>query len=123
MAQQTADDLQTPEYLTVKKLCNTLRIGIQNDLVGIVTSVFSAGIISENEQRAIIDPETHEASSVRAERLMRTLVDKIRIDSKCLAHFRGILAEEAAHRSLVNIIGELLILLDYCDLKEGGKVH
>ena len=123
MALLTADDLQTLEYLTVRKLSDKLRTGIQYDLVKIVGKMFSAGIISENEQRAIIDPETHEASSVRAERLMRTLVDKIRIDSKCLAHFRGILAEEAAHRSLVNIIGELLILLDYCDLKEGGKVH
>ena len=109
MAQLTVNDLQTPEYLTVRRLSDKLRIGIQNDLEGIVVKMYSAEIISEDEQRAITDPETHEAANVRARRLISTLLDKIQIDPKCLVHFRGILVKEAAHRGLVDLIGELFI--------------
>ena len=107
MAQPTADDLQTPEYLTTRDLSDKLRIGIQNDLEGIVTKVYSAGIISANARNEIIDPATHEASSRRTRKFITMLVDKIQIDPGCLAHFRGLLAEEPAHRSLVDMIGEL----------------
>lgn len=107
MTHLTADDLQTLEYLTVRELSDKLRTGIQNDLGGIVTKVFSAEIISEDEQRGIIDSETHEATNVRAGRLMRVLLDKIKINPKCFGIFREILAEEPAHKRLVDIIGEL----------------
>ena len=107
MAQLTAGDLQTLEYLTVRELSDILRTGIQNDLVGIVTKVFSAKIISADEWKAITDPETREAANVRADRFMKVLLDKIKIDPKCLGIFREILAEEPSHRRLVDIIGEL----------------
>jgi len=109
MAQLTAGDLQTLEYLTVRELSDKLRTGIQNDLGEIVTKVFSAKIISEDEQRGIIDPVTHEATNMRAGRLMRVLLDKIKIDPKCFGIFREILAEEPAHKRLVDIIGELYV--------------
>ena len=111
MAQLTADDLQTLEYQTVRELSDKLRTGIQNDLVAIVTKMFSAKIISEDEQRGIIDPETHEATNVRAGRLMRVLLDKIKIDPKCFGIFREILAEEPAHKRLVDIIGKLHVFI------------
>ena len=107
MAQLTADDLQTLEYQTVRELSDILRTGIQNELEGMVTKVFSAKIISEDERRGIIDPETHEATNVRAGRLMTVLLDKIKIDPKCFGIFREKLAEEPSHRTLVDIIGEL----------------
>lgn len=107
MAQPTTKDLQTPEYLTARDLSDQLRIGIQNDLEGIVTKVYSAGIISANARDEIIDPATHESSSRRTRKFITMLEDKIQIDPECLAHFRGLLAEEPAHRSLVDMIGEL----------------
>lgn len=111
MAQLTADDLKTAEYLTVRELSDKLRTGIQNDLERMVTKMFSAKIISEDEQRGIIDPETHEATNVRAGRLMRVLLDKIKIDPKCFGIFREKLAEEPAHTKLVDIIGELQVFI------------
>lgn len=111
MVQPTTNDLQTPEYLTARDLSDQLRIGIQNDLEGIVAKVYSAGIISANARDEIIDPVTHESSSRRTRKFITMLVDKIQIDPECLAHFRGLLAEEPAHRSLVDMIGELVIHL------------
>lgn len=107
MAQPTANNLQTPEYLTARDLSDKLCIGIQNDLESIVTKVYSAGIISANARDEIIDPATHEASSRRTRKFITMLVDKIQIDPECLAYFRGLLAEEPAHRNLVEMIGEL----------------
>lgn len=107
MAQLTAGDLQTLEYLTVRKLSDILRTGIQNELRGIVAKLFSDGIVSEDVRNAITDPETHEADSVRADRFMKVLLDKIKINPKCFVSFRQILAEEPSHRGLVDIIGEL----------------
>ena len=63
MAQLTAGDLQTLEYQTVRELSDILRTGIRNDLEGMVTKMFSTGIISEDEQRGITDPEIHEATN------------------------------------------------------------
>ena len=103
MAQPTADDLETLEYQTVRELSDILRTGIRNELEGMVTKVFSAKIISADEQRGIIDSETN----VRAGRLMTVLLDKIKIDPKCFGIFREKLAEEPSHRTLVDIIGEL----------------
>ena len=107
MAQLTAGDLQTLEYLTVRELSDILRTGIQNDLRGIVAKLFSDGIVSEDVRNAITDPKTHEADSVRADRFMMVLLDKIKINPKCFVSFRQILAEEPSHRGLVDIIGEL----------------
>ena len=105
MALLTADDLQTLEYLTVRKLSDKLRTGIQYDLVKIVGKMFSAGIISADEWKAIT--ETREAANVQADRFMKVLLDKIKINPKCFASFQETLAEEPAHRSLVDSIGEL----------------
>ena len=124
MAQRTAGDPQTPEYQTVRELCNKLRIGIQNDLVEIVTKVFSAGIISDNEWRTITDSETHEADNVRADRFIKVLLDKITINPKCLGTFKQILAEEHSHRSLLDMIGEpIFYYRNLCSCKNVNVHH
>lgn len=111
MASLTAGDLQTPEYQTIVDLSDTIRIGIQDDLNRIVTVMFAAGIIGPDERDGILDRETNEAKPDRARRFMRLLENKIQINPDCLASFRGILAKEACHEGLVNMIGELFSIL------------
>ena len=108
MANLTAGNLQTIQYQAIVDLSDTLRIGIQNDLDSIVSKMFSAGIISSDERDEILDRETNESKPNRARRFMRLLQNKVRINPDCLASFRWILAEEPAHESLVNMIGELV---------------
>ena len=124
MAQRTAGDLQTPEYQTVRELSDKLRIGIQNDLVGIVEKVFSAWIISPNERSAITDRETNEEANVRADRFIKVLLDKIEINPKHLGTFKQILAEEHSHRSLVDMIGEpIFYYKNLCSCKNVNVHH
>ena len=111
MTQPTADDLLTPEYLTVSELNNTVHIGIQRDLRLIVIKAYSAEILSEDERDDIIDSSTNDPDSRRAIKFMTMLGNKVRINPELLATFRGILAEEASHRRLVDIIGELFSLI------------
>ena len=111
MASLTAGDLQTPEYQTIVDLSDTIRIGIQTDLDRIVTAMFSAGVIGSDERDEILDSKTNESNPNRARRFMRLLENKIQIKSDCLASFRGILAKEACHEGLVNMIGELFSIL------------
>ena len=109
MTQLTADDLLTPEYLTVRELNNTVHIGIQRDLRLIVIKAHSAEILSEDERDDIIDSSTNDPDSRRAIKFMTMLGNKS-FKNFWLATFRGILAE-ASHRRLVDVIGELFSLI------------
>lgn len=111
MANLTPGDLQTPEYQTIVDLSDTIRIGIQNDLGRIVTSTYSAGIITPDERDNVLDPQTNQASHQRARGFMTIIESKIQINPGCLVRFRGILADQPSHRSLVEMIGELFSLI------------
>ena len=107
MANLTAGDLQTPQYQTIVDLSDTIRIGIQDDLGRIVTRMYAVGCITPDERGDVLDSQTNQANHQRARRFMTIIESKIRINPDCLVRFRGILAEEPSHRSLVEMIGEL----------------
>ena len=84
--------INTPEYKCVQRLVPELTSAVQNDLVEISNQLLKHGVITTGNHNEFTDPRLA-SSHVRASSLIRTVLNRIEIDTSYFEKFVQVLEE------------------------------
>ena len=94
--------IDTPEYKIVQQLAPELRTAVQDDLCEISDLLLSRGMITEERHEEFTDSRSA-ISHVRASSMIRTILNKIKADSRNFDTFVGVLeVKEWYYESVLN---------------------